>query len=73
MTAGDLQALEAEAREETRLVQGMTEQVRLRSLTNETYGLPPCDAHLIAKLRNMDPELLAQIRGTTPAFTNGTR
>ena len=28
----------------------------------ETFGLPPCDAHLIAKLRNMDPALLADIR-----------
>jgi len=29
----------------------------------ETFGLPDCDQHLIAKLRNMDPELLATIRG----------
>lgn len=30
--------------------------------STETFGLPPCDAHLIAKLRNMDPALLATIR-----------
>ena len=28
----------------------------------ETFGLPPCDTHLIAKLRAMDPALLASIR-----------
>jgi hypothetical protein len=27
----------------------------------ETFGLPPCTPHLIAKLRNMTPERLAQI------------
>lgn len=28
----------------------------------ETFGLPECTPHLQAKLRNMPPELLAQIR-----------
>jgi hypothetical protein len=27
----------------------------------ETFGLPDCDTHLIAKLRNMDPALRAAI------------
>lgn len=27
----------------------------------ETFGLPTCDTHLIAKLRNMDPDLRAAI------------
>lgn len=27
----------------------------------ETFGLPECDRHLIAKLRNMDPALRASI------------
>jgi hypothetical protein len=30
----------------------------------ESFGLPPQAAHLIAKLRNMPPELLAQILNT---------
>ena len=29
----------------------------------ETFGLPPCDTHLIAKLRNMPADLLATITG----------
>lgn len=29
----------------------------------DTYGLPPCDAHLIGKLRRLDPALLATILG----------
>lgn len=29
--------------------------------TTETFGLSSCTPHLIAKLRNMSPELLAQI------------
>lgn len=36
----------------------------------ETFGLPPSNTHLIAKLRRMDPALLASIRtvqtGTQP-------
>jgi hypothetical protein len=33
----------------------------------ETFGLPPCDEHLIAKLRNMPADLLATItRKETP-------
>jgi hypothetical protein len=32
--------------------------------SSETFGLPPCDTHLIAKLRCMDPALLATIRPT---------
>lgn len=28
----------------------------------ETFGLPPATPHLIAKLRNMDPDLLKTIR-----------
>jgi hypothetical protein len=31
----------------------------------ETFGLPDCDTHLIAKLRNMDPALLAEITKET--------
>lgn len=30
----------------------------------ETFGLPACNTHLIAKLRCMDPGLLAAIRET---------
>ena len=34
--------------------------------STETFGLPPEKAaHLIGKLRNMQPELLATIRNTT--------
>lgn len=29
--------------------------------SNESFGLPACDTHLIAKLRRMDPALLATI------------
>ena len=29
--------------------------------STETFGLPECDTHLIAKLRNMDPALRATI------------
>ena len=29
--------------------------------STEMFGLPECDAHLIAKLRRMDPALLASI------------
>lgn len=32
--------------------------------SSETFGLPECDEHLIAKLRRLDPQLLATI--TTP-------
>jgi hypothetical protein len=44
----------------------MTDQARLigHVANHETFGLPDCDAHLIAKLRNMDPDQLATIRGT---------
>lgn len=31
----------------------------------ETFGLPPCDTHLIGKLRRLDPALLATILGKT--------
>ena len=33
--------------------------------STETFGLPPQVPHLIGKLRNMSPELLATIRNTT--------
>ena len=29
----------------------------VQTTTQETYGLPACDARLIQKLRNMDPAL----------------
>ena len=32
--------------------------------STETFGLPACDTHLVAKLRAMDPDLLATIRAT---------
>jgi hypothetical protein len=32
--------------------------------SNETFGLPPQAGHLIAKLRNMSPELLATLTKT---------
>ena len=32
--------------------------------STKTFGLPECDEHLIAKLRRLDPRLLAII--TTP-------
>ena len=63
MTAADYQALAADAATETALVRGTTDQVRLRGLTAETFGLPPTVPHLIAKLRNLDPAYLADIRG----------
>ena len=59
MTAADLQAVAADAKEQTLHIQGVTEQVRLRGLTTET---PILDA----KLRNMDPALLALIRTVAP-------
>lgn len=31
--------------------------------STETFGLPPCDTHLIAKLRQMPADLLATITG----------
>ena len=33
--------------------------------SSETFGLPPEASHLIGKLRNMPPELLALITNTT--------
>lgn len=36
----------------------------ITTTSTETFGLPPEAAHLIAKLRNMPPEQLAQIRNT---------
>lgn len=38
--------------------------------STETFGLPDCDTHLIAKLRNMramDPDLYASIMKPTTA------
>ena len=35
------------------------------SESTETFGLPACDSHLIAKLRNMDPDLYASIIAPT--------
>lgn len=69
MTAADLQALAADAKAETLHVQGVTEQSRLRGLTAtaETFGLPECDTHLIAKLRNMPPALRETILPTPKA------
>lgn len=29
--------------------------------STETYGLPDCDVHLIAKLRQLPPDLLAYV------------
>ena len=37
--------------------------------TTETYGLPPEAEHLIAKLRQMPPELLALVMNTSPKDT----
>jgi len=37
--------------------------------STETYGLPPAAAHLIAKLRLVDPDVLAQITHKTPEAT----
>ena len=43
----------------------MTASAALTALeSTETFGLPACDTHLIAKLRAMDPALLATIRAT---------
>jgi hypothetical protein len=36
--------------------------------STETFGLPPQAEHLIAKLRNMPPELLALITNTEAAL-----
>ena len=33
----------------------------VQTTTQDTYGLPACDARLIQKLRNMDPDLRATI------------
>lgn len=35
--------------------------------SSETFGLPECDVRLIAKLRQLDPALLEQIRGEVAA------
>jgi hypothetical protein len=37
--------------------------------STETYGLPPNVPHLIAKLRLVDPDVLAQITHKTPEAT----
>jgi len=37
--------------------------------STETYGLPPTVPHLIAKLRLVDPDVLAQITHKTPEAT----
>ena len=63
MTAADLQHLAATTAADVALIRGTTDQVRLRGLTAETFGLPPAVPHLIAKLRNLDPAYLADIRG----------
>ena len=36
--------------------------------STETFGLPPQAAHLIGKLRNLSPELLALITNTEAAL-----
>lgn len=66
MTAATLQALAAETAEATAHVTGTTDQAILRGIVAaaETFGLTHGQTHLIAKLRNMDPALLATIRGT---------
>jgi hypothetical protein len=58
MTAGELQEAATDASEVTLLAEGLAEQARLRGLTAqaETFGLPACDTHLIAKLRAMPEE-----------------
>lgn len=57
MTAGELQKLGAEAGQQARLVEGMTDQVLLRGVVAvaDTFGQPATNTHLIAKLRRMDP------------------
>ena len=67
MTAAALQALAHDTAQETELVRGTTDQVRLRGLTAETFGLPEVVPILIAKLRNLDPAYLADIRGRKTA------
>lgn len=59
MTAAELQALASTAAADTAHYQGLTAQAELLGVVarEETYGLPACDTHLIAKLRNMDPAL----------------
>jgi len=34
--------------------------------STETFGQPACNTHLIQKLRNLDPALLASITKDTP-------
>ena len=63
MTAAEYQALAAEKHAETLEYQGRAEQ---HTLTGLTFGQPECNTHLIAKLRNMDPDLLASITKDTP-------
>lgn len=65
MTAGELQKLGAEAGQETRLVEGLTDQLLLRGAVAaaETFGQPATNTHLIAKLRRMDPDLRDTITG----------
>ena len=59
VTAAELQAVAAQAEQDTAHYEGLAEQARLRGLTAEaeTFGLPACDTHLIAKLRNMPADL----------------
>jgi len=41
----------------------MTPIIHPPETSAETFGLPPVVPHLIAKLRNLDPAYLADIRG----------
>ena len=71
MTAAELQAVNAKAAQDTAHYEGLAEQARLRGLTAsaETFGLPACDEHLIAKLRAMPEDLRAYILVPTTTRT----
>ena len=74
MTAADLAAEAHRAEQETLHYQGLAAQAKLIGLTAQvdTYGQPACNTHLIAKLRAMNPEQLATIRGLGNDTQTGT-
>ncbi|WP_285240083.1 hypothetical protein [Pseudarthrobacter sp. MEB009] len=74
MTPTDLAAEQYRAEQETLHYRGLTAQAKLIGLTAQadTYGQPACNTHLIAKLRQMNPEQLATIRGQGNDTQTGT-
>lgn len=71
MTAGELQAIGAQAHQDTLLTEGLTAQAELIGITarQETYGQPDTNTRTIQELRNMDRDLRAYVLLPAPEPT----